>query len=495
MGEAEVIAEQKKKTYTPYIRLLMELTGQTTYTYTTLDTPNRILHVDQVQEPYAEKVNIVLSNADKALTGFNLAGYKITIGFGFVIAAAGDYIDQAPVWIYDSEFDSRPGHLTLTLRCKGIMSRMANDRASEDYIPAEDVDPSTIVEGIFESGLAPYTNCQSYLVSWGTLTLATDIDFYNPGGGYKIYKNTTRLVAVRKLLDNSYAFPQWDSVTDGIKFIRPVITGTTYDYAYELDGDHTFFIKKDIKAKVIPEGVTVYGGAFDDDTQQYEYEGTAGGTNKYFVHFEAITSDGICGDLAAAIFANATIGTKICDAVVPMNCTARLFDYCKITDAREGSTKVGNIGMIRRIYEAGTYRMQVKFGGWQSARNLEDILSGTRRNQTETTRKWMTVNIPEIPLAAGESAVIQQFNLGSAKTMVIEAYSVYAGGYPDIALKVQGGGDFVATGEDNPTLVKLQQEVLFYANGTGSNVEVTITVENIGVTGIYASGFLTFAIY
>jgi hypothetical protein len=412
-----------------------------------------------------------------------------------MIGGTPDYITYAPMKCVGCEYDSRQGVLTATYICWGAMRQMQEDRAASEYIPATDTKPSELIDLFLTGSGAPYNGggVTAWTTDWTGVTKATAIDFFLPSGGYKVNANTNRLSALRQILDNSYVFMRHEA--DGnIHLLKPVTTGTTYDYEYHLDDVHTFFQKTDIRLTTYPAAVTVYGGLWDDDTSAYQYHGhSGGGTANYFVQFESLVSDAECATLALAIFTNILINKKTCDAVVPMNCTAQLFDYCKITDDREGSWLAGTVGYIKRTFESGTFRMQIKFGGWQSERAMNEMLAGSKRPYQETARQWVTVSLPEVTIAAAASVTMQVLHLANGREMFIKAFGVYSGGSVLVKLKVTHGG-----GEDwsvmSDIYQKLFNEERVYWNDTGSDEDVTISVENTDVDSYNVTSFLTFAV-
>lgn len=430
MGTAEVVAEQKLLTHSNsvYVRCHLTKSGQTTYTYATNDGTNKILRVEQIQEPYREEVKVVLSNADQALTAIDLRGYKLTLGLGFILSGSPDYINQAPSWVVNQEFDSAEGVLTCTLTCYGIMSMMYEERASDDYIPEDDTDPSAIADDILDGTLAACSHCTAYTTDWSGITKATDIDFWYPAGGFKVSINTNRLLALRRLLDNSYVFPRPQN-DDKVYLIRPTISGEVYDYEYSLTApDHRFLTKIDANKKLFPDKVYVYGGEYDESAEAYEYSGSSGsGDYDYYTHYEDLTSDGQCATLAAAILANITINQKTCEALVPMNCTAKLFDYCKITDTRESSSVTGNLGYIKRIYESGKFTMLVRFGGWASERRLNQQLAASKRESPtrDLDYEWISLSCPDTYLEPGDMIYLGRFYISQSISMYIKAANIF----------------------------------------------------------------------
>lgn len=431
MGLNEVIAEQKRDSYIPYVRCHIYAAG---LTYTTNDVTRRLMSFVRTEEPYKQTLEVVLSNADGALNNIIVVGDYLHLGLGFMIDDSPDYIAQPAFRIVGTEFDSRPGVLTCTLKCRGIIDFMSEDRASETWQDDLDnpLDPSYIVEAMIAGTLSPYSGAPAIAVDWTAITKATDIDFYKPGDGFNIARNSIRLNKIKSLLDNSYVFMRLDNgyPYGTIDFVKPVTTGIVYDYVFELTGDHTFFGKTSINPLSAPDGVTVYGGDYDEDTGTYEYSASVGGTRKFFVYFSLLGSNAECDTVADAIYFNIAMGVKQCEAVVPINCNAKLFDYCKIIDSRDGIETVGNIGHIRTELLAGEYRMTIRFGGWASDRLISDILAkgltSARREKQVEPFQWIPINCLMTYLKPSEYIEFHTFPMLQSASLYVYSYSAYA---------------------------------------------------------------------
>lgn len=499
MGEAEVIAEQKKDTYTPYVRVYLVKGSE--YTYTTNDANNIIKSVEQKQEPYKEIVNIVLDNSDETFTNLDLRGYLVYLGFGFVIDGTPDYINQPYLKVKDMVFDSSPGVLTCTLICHGIMSRMNDDKASEEYVAASDAYISDLIEDCFDASLSPYSHCTSYTTDWSGVTLGTDVNIYNPGDNFRIYGNSNRMNIIRTLLENTYVYPR--PANDGkVYMIKPVTSGEVYDYEYELAGDHDFFIKKRSLKLTIPSKVVIYGGEFDEDTQAWEYNGSATesesdnlNSTSYFDTISSITSDAQANAVAAAVLANFQINKKTCTVTVPFSCTQQLYDYIKITDSRQGSSMTGNVGQIVRKWESGIFIMQISFGGWLTSRKLDEHLSSYLKDtDVSLIDKWISVNVPETYLEDGDEITFHKFSLPYGRTLLVKGYSCYDGSSASY-LSIEADGEEQWTMSADTWKKLWVEEIIYVNNDVGKNdIVIEFLIKNESVYPVVSNGMILYAI-
>jgi len=361
-------AAQKKKTLDPRVKITLTQ-GENEYIY----EQDRILSINpHTEEPYRQNADVVLDNSDGVLTDLDLKGYQTVIADGLITKAGAEYSNTAPLWVVHQELSSSPGKLTCELRMVGIPNLLAEDRASANYKPASD-DTKTvkdIINDMFDGTMAAYDHCTTYTVDWDSEDSL--IDVYTPKDGFRIYVNGSRLAALRRLLDYTKCVPIFDA--DGhITIIQPTITGSTYDYEYSLaDTYHTFFAKAYRKTLVIPNYIVVKSNPNDNP----QYSGYAKDTESNDLldirQYERtrLASNDQADDIAEAILSKYQLNAEMGAAEVPMNVGAEVFDYVKVTDARENDNRVGNIGSIVRTYKPGQYSMKFSFGGWLSVRGL-----------------------------------------------------------------------------------------------------------------------------
>jgi hypothetical protein len=366
-------AAQKAVSVNALVKLVLT-SGATTYTY----TKTRILDIDETENGNLQSCKITLDNADGTLTDLDLRGYKGVLSLGAMNVAGEEYSPLPYMWVTAQQFDSTAGKLTCVLTLSGICNLMADDKANASYIP-EDTDtktPKTLIGEILAATMACFNHCTAYSVVWDSEDDL--IDTYKPADSFRIYTGGNRLSAINRLLD--YTKCVMRAGDDGkIHIFVPTTTGTTYSYEYALGkGEHNFFAKALRNRLTIPNYVKVMSRT--DDTPQYS--GTATDAESYAklpktdYYQMRLESDAQAAKIAAAKLAKAQLWCEAGSASVPMNVGAETYDYVKVTDSREGDSRVGNIGTLRRHYTAtkNEWRMSFVFGNWQTVRKaLADL--------------------------------------------------------------------------------------------------------------------------
>lgn len=234
MRELSATLEAAQQAYSMDVLYKILLTkGGSSYTY----DRDRILPSEHDEGLYSHRATIVLDNSDGEFDAKDLKGYDAVISYGLVTRAGNKYSATAPLFVRDQQFDSTPGKLTCTLKLEGTPNLMAEDEASENYIPDED-DTKTVkdlVNAIVGATLDCFSHCQAFDVVWddGYHTLA---DTYMPKDEFRIYSGGARLAALRWVLDFTANVPRFEA--DGkVHILRPVTSGESYDYEYSLEGE------------------------------------------------------------------------------------------------------------------------------------------------------------------------------------------------------------------------------------------------------------------
>ncbi len=242
--------------------------------------------------------------------------------------------------------------------------------------------------------LACFSHCTSYDVVFGDEeTPARDvddlIDSYKPKDSFRIYIGSSRLAAMKRLLECTKCVPRFEN--DGkIHIFVPVTTGTTYDYEYSLkdpDIRHAFFNKAYRSALVIPNRVVVQSQPTDNP--QYSGEATSAASYALlpisdFLQMR-LSSNAEATSMAEAVIANAELNSEIGSVEVPMNCGAEVFDYIKATDERQGDSRTGNLGSIIRTYTPSehTYSMRFSLGDPPMVQYIRELANSIQK-QTGT---------------------------------------------------------------------------------------------------------------
>ncbi len=152
--------------------------------------------------------------------------------------------------------------------------------------------------------------------------------------------------------------------------------GVTYDYEYEFNvsGQHTFFDKAvrlrfiDPNKEIVrtPPASTGYTGTqyTGNDTSEPSYTLDP----KVHTTYRRLTSDAQAALIAAAIIERYELDAEKGFATVPMNVGQELWDYVKVTDSRQGDTRIGNIQYLSRSIklpagnEGITFNTALSFG-------------------------------------------------------------------------------------------------------------------------------------
>jgi len=352
--------------------------GASTYTY----EKDRILPSAHDEELYSHRATIVLNNNDHALDSLNLKGYDAVISYGVVTKAGEEYSATAPLVVNDQLFTSNPNQLTCVLELIGMPNLMAEDQASDSYVPGAD-DTKTVkdlVDAIVGATLAPFSTCVAYETVWdeGYDSLASS---YRPRDGFRIYTSGSRLAALRRVLDFTANVPRFEA--DGkLHIMKPVCEGTDYDSEYSLGaGVHNFFRKAYKETLVFPG--RIYVKSYDDDDPSYlgvaqvdGYDSLPDKVKKVDYIQAKLESNEQAAAIAEALIKKAEMGCARGDAEIRINVGSEVFDYVKITDSRQGDTRTGNLGYIHRRFGPDKWVETFGFGNWLEMLRYQAVLKG-----------------------------------------------------------------------------------------------------------------------
>ncbi len=331
------------------------------------------------EQLFSGKAQIVLDNSDKALNDIDYEGYTAVLSYGAWISGAGDYSDCAKLKVVDQDYTDAPNDLNIVLYCESEMSLLGHDRASDSVTPA-DSDTRTVKDWIREvigdtgkTHLAELNHCTAYDITFDSED--SMIDSYVPKDGYRIYRNSTRLAALRRLLDHTECIARFED--DGeLHVLQPTISGASYDYEYKyaVANEHEFFSKRYRESSTVPNYIVV-----DSLPDATAYQGTASVSEKigeFRAYFQrALASDSEGDDLAAAILAKFQLHRDIGHTMVPyINAGQEVGDYIKITSSRSGKDRAGNVSVITRNVDPGNTYMALAFGGWSDAKAITALL-------------------------------------------------------------------------------------------------------------------------
>ena len=197
------------------------------------------------------------------------------------------------------------------------------------------------------------------------------MDTYQPEDSFKIFEGDTRLTKINQLLGYTTSVKRFEN--DGkMHIFKPVTAGSVYDEEYSLaDADFKFFSKSTRESLVLPNKVTIHSYSMDTTT----YTGSATSAASYalrpkdkFIKAKLI-SNAQATAMAAAYISQLEIASQRGACRTPLNLAAELYDYNLFTDARQGDSRTGNLGVIHRSYNPSepTY-------GWQMSLRLGSAL-------------------------------------------------------------------------------------------------------------------------
>jgi len=367
LSATKLEAYQKKDSLDPIVKITLTQ-GATTVTL----REDVILSLSHEEEPYRASCKLVCDNSDGYFTDLDLKGYKAVLSWGLITEDGEEFSDAAPLWVIAEQLDSSEGKLTCTLTMVGIPNMLAEDRASESYVPDEDDSKTVkdIINDILDTSMTAFGDCVAYTVEWDSEDSL--VDSYQPKDSFRIYKNGSRLAAIRRLLDYTKCVIRYGG-DEKIHILEPTTSGEVFDYEYSLaDTYHSFFAKAYRKTLVIPNKVVVESRT-DDDPQ---YSGNKTDPTSYALLPKTeyrqmrLQSNAEAGNIAEAILSKYQLNAEMGAANVPMNVGAEVFDYVKVTDAREDDSRTGNIGSLTRTYSPGKYSLSFSFGDWLTVRKL-----------------------------------------------------------------------------------------------------------------------------
>lgn len=527
-------AEQKKRSYIPYVKI-SEADLEASYSdygypyeypliWESYTTKNRIKKVSHFKSLVKETANIALDNSDQALKDVDMRGNLINIDWGFLIDGLAVTVPSSNLQIMSQVYGSAEGKLICTLECKGITSLMDLDKSSEHWECDENYTVKQLVEGIVKATLAPYNHCTAYdLVVHQT---CETYETLKPGTGFFIGLNESRLDVLQFLLSHTNLYMRVEN-DNKIHLYKDV----EHAYTYALDGEHTFFTKDNRKQGVIPNAVYIVSDDEDEDGVPL-YSGHATDATSVSLYGEVrwyeqihVEDNAEATSVAESLLANIKAQEKIVEAVVPMNCFAEVYDKVTITDSREDTEVTGNIGYLSRHYRPRIYRMEMGFGGWFNARKLRDFLKNyttqpeKRMYFDELPATFSSVRIdPAIEETAFSDVVYQSLPFGRTwipgkGRLYLNAFTLYAHtitGEVQLRISIWDGDEWQLVWYNdnyNQDMNKYYDE-LIYTNPNINAIPVVFSVTNLkkwqqwvdsledkeNATAYFASGFISYDI-
>jgi len=352
-----------------------------------------------------------------------------------------EYVPRSPLKVDGQEFISSQTQLQCRLYLIGLPNQMRQDKAESAY-DQTDSDTNTckgLITAIAAKTLVPYTNYSAVTYTFEPVSasypLGYDdgiIDSYAPKDYFSVRVNENRDDKIQELLN--YTKCKRRAGSDGaIHVFLPTLSGTTYDYEYRLEvsGYHTFF-QKNLRNRFVnpnkevvcshPDHTLPYSGS---DTSPTSYALSP----KIHTTYRRLASNTQAAAIADAIIERNELNAERGSAVVPMNCGQEIFDYIKVTDASEGTTRTGNVQYIQENCKVagdrddGYYNMTIRFGRLNtqsiSFAGAEVALTAAEAIAAGgiTTEAWMLDRIAEVmddikTLYENQNAMIDYINQG-----------------------------------------------------------------------------------
>jgi hypothetical protein len=361
---AKLTAVQKSRYIeNPLYKIVLTNNG-TTYTYTKAD----ILPSRHTEMKYTHKAQVFLDDNDATIHGIDLEGFKGVLSYGATTADGDEYDATAPLWVVGQQRDSHQNAAICSLELVGVPDLMARDHANATYSQESD-DSNTIkdlMDGVAGGTLAPFDHCAAV-----TITYDSGYDGGNdlinnlvPADYFSVNLGDTRLQTLIGLIgwtDNVMRFE-----TDGeIHILKPVTTGTSYDYDYRLGAAYHNFLSKRFRRRVVfPNKIIVA-----NHPNQGEYTGNATSSTSYGLiprertFYYRATSDAQCTNIAEALILKAEMDAEQGSARLHyMNFGAEVHDYVNIVDSRTSDNRAGNMSWLTRNFGGGKLAMDFGFG-------------------------------------------------------------------------------------------------------------------------------------
>lgn len=361
IGHALLWEAQQSSSPKVLCKVVLTKATKDTLTYTNED---RLVIDSHIESNDSYIAQLTLRNNDNFFTELNLTGYAVAMYWGMRTDGGDLYAPKASLIVISQQLTSAGGVLLCSIYCISKLDQLSEQTASENYLPpSTNTDTlKTIANNILGTGAYGYAGYGlAVTTSWDSEDSL--IDYLVLKNYFKVYENEARLTALNEALGYSKEVKRLDS-DNKIHFINPTISGTTYDYEYELGGDHEFYAKTYSNNLIMPNLFVVSDGAGNLGSAT---DATSWGIRPRYRFYEVpVISDADGNLVAAAMLQRATLSSQGLDIRVPMNVFQRVWDYIKITDSREGGvSRTGNPQYIKRYsnFYTSENSMVVRFGG------------------------------------------------------------------------------------------------------------------------------------
>ena len=355
-------AQKSRYIERPLCKIVLTDNGNT-YTYTT-----NILSVRHTEMKYTHNAQIFLDDHDATIHGIDLEGFKGVLSYGVTTSGSDDYEATAPLWVVGQQRDSHQNAIIVSLELVGVMDLLGKDHANASYSQDSD-DANTIkdlLDGIAGGTLAPFDHCAAVTITYDTGYDGGDnlINNLVPADYFSVNLGDTRLQKMVELIQSTNNVMRVE--TDGeLHILKPVTSGSSYDYDYRLPATYHNFLSKRFRRRVVfPNKIIV-----KNHPNQGEYTGNATSSTSYGklpherTFYYRATSNAQCTNIAEALIEKAELDAEQGSARLHyMNFGAEVHDYVNIVDSRTSDNRAGNMSWLTRRYGNGKLMMDFGFG-------------------------------------------------------------------------------------------------------------------------------------
>ncbi len=189
---------QQKRMGHPLCKLVLTKAGQDTQTFG-VDTTTRLLSVRHTEQTSSHTAEVLVQNANGALTALNLLGYIGVLSYGYTTNYGDLYRARAPLKVIAKELYSSPGNLSCHLSLIGIPDQMALTTTTTKYrCPVNDGRTvKTLITQLMDGTLVAFGN-SGITIDWDSED--SIIDVFTPNDLFGIQPNDNLLAKVDELL-------------------------------------------------------------------------------------------------------------------------------------------------------------------------------------------------------------------------------------------------------------------------------------------------------
>ena len=356
---ADTLAVQAGNGYTPVVQVTI---GDISFLST--DPSSGLILVETIEEGQSYRATIevrpsILQSIHPSILQAAV-GKRVDITWGFTDTAQA--IKSPPLFVVGVSGASEPGSVVARFDCLGWWELLSASRVVRDPSTSEDPPP------VWPADTTILAILTEILVGRGNVFLDDDdgvISTYRPY--YEADSLQSVLTTVRNLLDMTTSYIRLRD--DGFHIVNPQ-PSSPLTFTYDLDG-HTFFKRSDSVKAIIPNRIVMVpslptvneapdfiGVALDQDSIDHL------GFLDFITVDEGITSEGEANARAYYLLQRLRAESSAGLANVPMNIGQELYDRIAISDDRLGTATTDSfVGMIRKVWAAGQYFMELGLGG------------------------------------------------------------------------------------------------------------------------------------